>query len=228
MHDVKHCLPHVEAKKHFQRLKARALESSIEAHQKDLTLLRAKFAERGTLGSGHQIAQECKLTEHKIDSLANAYLNDALKTIELYRIPLTQQLCDCLEQAMQRMLTASYGHAVAALGQGMSQLSPERLHVSLANGMQQRRFKAMMDISIRLTESRLAYERQEEQRVSESDAKGHTYNVQYNTVNQGGTINAPQTGDVHVQTLTGNDFETIAACLAEVRAELRAGAIVGD
>ena len=41
------------------------------------------------------MAQEWKLTEDKIDHLAKAYLDDALDTIQLYRIPLTQQLCDC-------------------------------------------------------------------------------------------------------------------------------------
>lgn len=219
MHEIKDCLPDGEARKHFLNLRNRSLQSSTEAYQRDLTLLRATFAQRGTLGSGQQFAQELKLTEEQIDRRAKAYLDDALDTIQLYRIPLTQPLCDCLEQAMRHMLAASYVNAAATLGRAISQQrSPERWHVSLANGMHQRRFKAMSDISIRLTESRLAYERQEEQRVSESDAKGHTY-IQYNTVHQGGTINASQTGDVHAETV--NDFDAIAIDLAQVRMELK-------
>ena len=222
MNLIKDCLPDVEANKHFLHLRNRSLQSSDESHRQTLNLMRATFAHTGTLGSGRQIAQEWKLTEDKIDSLAKDYLDDALKTIELYRIPLTQQLCDCLEQALRHMLATSYSHAKATLrGALTARPVPEGLDVQLGTQMDQGRFKAMTDISIRLTESRLAYERQGEQRVSESDAKGHTYNVQYNSVQHGGTINASQTGDVHLQTLTDNDFDAIAIDLAQVRMELR-------
>ena len=222
MDEIKDCLPTPEANKHYLHLRNRSLQSSDESHRQTLNLKRATFAHTGTLGSGRQIAQEWKLTEDKIDSLAKDYLDDALKTIELYRIPLTQQLCDCLEQALRHMLAISYSHAKATLrGTLTAQPVPEGLDVQLGSRMDQGRFKAMTDISIRLTESRLAYERQGEQRVSESDAKGHTINVQYNTVQHGGTINASQTGDVHVQMLTDNDFDAIAIDLAQVRAELR-------
>ena len=95
MDEIKDCLPDVEAKKYFLSLRKRSLQSSDESHRQVLDLMRATFGHRGTLGSGHQIAQEWKLTEDKIDHLAKAYLDDALKTIQLYRIPLTQQLCDC-------------------------------------------------------------------------------------------------------------------------------------
>ena len=222
MDQIKDCLPTPEANKHFLHLRNRSLQSSNESHRQTLNLMRATFAHTGTLGSGRQIAQEWRLTEDKIDSLAKDYLDDALKTIDLYRIPLTQQLCDCLEQALRHMLETSYAHEKATLrGALTAQPVPEGLDVQLGSRMDQGRFKAMTDISIRLTESRLAYERQGEQRVSESDAKGHTYNIQNNTVHQGGTINASQTGDVHAQTLTVNDFDAIAAYLAEVRSELR-------
>ena len=90
MDEIKDCLPDVEANKHLLHLRNRSLQSSDESHRQTLNLMRATFAHTGTLGSGHQIAQEWKLTEDKIDSLAKAYLDDALKTIELYRIPLTQ------------------------------------------------------------------------------------------------------------------------------------------
>ena len=54
--------------------------------------------------------------------------------------------------------------------------------------------------------------------MSESDPKGPTY-IQYNTVHQGGTINASQAGDVHAETV--NDFDAIAIDLAQVRMELK-------
>jgi hypothetical protein len=222
MREIKDCLPHDEAKKHFLDLRNRSLESSIEAHRQDLTLLRASSAHMGTLLSGRQIAQEWKLTENKIDHLAKAYLEDALDTIQLYRIPLTQGVCDCLEQAIQHTIAALYASASNTLGRETAQRSPNNgVAAHLGRAMHQRRFNVLPDIRIRLRESRLAYERREEQRVGESDPKGHTYNIQYNTVQQGGTINASQTGDVHAQILTDNDFEAVAIDLAQVRMELK-------
>jgi hypothetical protein len=219
MIEIKDCLPDVEAKKHFLDLRNRSLQSSTDAHRQSLSLLRATFAHRGTLLSGPQIAQEWKLTENKIDALAKAYVDDALDTISLFQIPLTKQLCDCLEQATEHMLAASYASAISTLRGPTAQRSPNGVATHLGRAMHQGRFKALPDIRVRLRESRLKYERREEERVGKSDSKGHTY-IQHNTIQQGGTINASQTGNVH-QTLTVNDFDAIAAYLAEVRAELR-------
>jgi hypothetical protein len=216
MHEMKDCLPHVEASKHFLDLRNRSLESSTESHRQALTLLRASHEHRGTLWSGSQIAAEWKLTEDKIDRLAMAYLDNALDTIQLYRIPLTQSLCGCLEQALEHMLAASYASASRTLAQATAGRSPNGVEVHLGRAMHQRRFKALPDIRIRLRESRLAYERQEEQRVTESGPKGNTYN-QHITVHQG-TVNASQTGDVHVEAV---NFDALAIELAQVRMELK-------
>src|SRR5271157_2160149 len=111
MIEVKDCLPE-NARKHFLNLRNVRQEEEIKAFQSKIKNLRAESAAKGALRSGWQLQAEWDLTESYLNSLASGFVDDAISTCRLYNIPITNQLCECLETATTDLLTAQYQNQI--------------------------------------------------------------------------------------------------------------------
>jgi len=78
MAEVKDCLPQ-SAQKHFINLRNVRQEAEIEKYQARLREIRGQMAARGLIRSGMQHAQEWKVKEEHLETLATEYVHAALK-----------------------------------------------------------------------------------------------------------------------------------------------------
>ena len=104
MTEIKDCLPE-GARKHFINLRNVQLESETAKYQARLKEFRGQLAAQNMLGRwGGQETEEWKFKEELRDSLATGFVQDAFATCQLYDIPLTNPICDCLLKAVEEFL----------------------------------------------------------------------------------------------------------------------------
>jgi hypothetical protein len=119
MLEIKDCLPEA-ARKHFVNLRNVRVATETTKYQERLRAFRVQLAVQNMPGSsGGQQMEEWKFKEELRDSLATGDVQDAFTTCQLYDIPLTNSICDCLLKAVEEFLDIQYGHALRAQGQGL-------------------------------------------------------------------------------------------------------------
>jgi hypothetical protein len=119
MTEIKDCLPE-GARRHFINLRNIRLGAETARYRERLTELRAQLAAKGQGRSGWQEMEEWKYKEELSDEFATGYIQDAIETCDLYEIPLTEPLCECLAKATEELLNTQYQHALQAQAQGVS------------------------------------------------------------------------------------------------------------
>jgi hypothetical protein len=162
--------------------------------------------------SGWQAMEVWKCTEERFDSLATGYVRDAFETCQLYDVPITQEICNCLEKAVERLLLTQYRHALEAQGQGSAD-SGMPLSARQQGGVGSR--KVMPQIRVMIEAGRIADVKKRIAMANEKERRGASY-VQHIT-QHGGVMNASQTGNVSAQQLTVGQLENVRTALAEMR-----------
>jgi hypothetical protein len=119
MTEIMNCLPE-GARKHFINLRNIRLGTETARYNARLTELRTQIAARSQGRSGWQEMEEWKYKEELSNSLATGYVQDALETCQLYDIPITRPICECLVKAVEELLVVQYRNALAAQGQGLA------------------------------------------------------------------------------------------------------------
>jgi hypothetical protein len=128
MTEVKDCLPE-SARKHFINLRNVRQEAATEKYQAQLREIRGQMAARGLVRSGMQHAQEQKVKEEHLESLATEYVRAAIETCKLYDIPLTQSICDCFVRAAGKFLDIQFGYLLRSQETGMTEVKgPASVH----------------------------------------------------------------------------------------------------
>jgi hypothetical protein len=216
MTEIKDCLPEL-ARKHFINLRNIRLGQETEKYQTRLQTFRGEMAARGLLRSGSQELQEWKFKEEKIDALATGYTEDAIATIQLYDIPFTQQLRNCLEIAVGDMLIAAYQNALKTPSQiaGGTRV-PNSIRQQRAGSLNGKYFRIMPSIKVKLEEARVADEKRRAGVVKEKEKRGDSYTQ--NIQQHGGVMNASMTGNVSTQQVIVADFDELRPALAQMRA----------
>jgi hypothetical protein len=120
MIEIKDCLPHEHAKKHFIDLRNIRLESERKKLGEHLGQLRTQLAAQGIRRSGPQELQAWQFKEEMFDALAMGYIRDACDTCKLYGIPLNRALCDHLLTAAGDLRVAQYKSVLQAQAQGIA------------------------------------------------------------------------------------------------------------
>jgi hypothetical protein len=212
MIEIKDCLP-LDARKHFINLRNIRLEAETAGYQERLRKLRAQIAARNQLRSGAQEMEEWKYKEELLDSLAIGYVQDAFATCELYDIPLTQSICDCLVTATEAFLDAQYENAVRAQVQGQAGV---KIPVSVRQQGNLGSKKIMTRIRVMVETERIEDEKKRIAMAKEKEKYGDTYTQ--NITQHGGVMNASQTGNVSTQQLTVRELENLRPALEAMRA----------
>lgn len=209
------CLPE-GTRKHFIDRRNIRLESETAKYKARLSELRAQFAAEGQGRSGWQDLEEWKYKEELSNSLATGYAQDALETCQMYDIPLTRPLCDCLVKAFEEMLVAQYRSALHAQGQGLADVKiPLSVRQQFGNVTTSRNFKIMPQIRVMIEAARVADVNKRVAMANEKEKYGNTYTQ--NITQHGGVMNASQTGDVSAQQLTVGELDNLRPALAAMR-----------
>ena len=122
MTEIKDCLPEA-ARKHFINLRNIRLGSrNYFATRERLTETSCTACgQEGKVDQAGKRWKKWKYKEELSDALAIAYVKGtAIETCELYEIPLTEPLCECLAKATDEMLDAQYRNALQAQAQEVS------------------------------------------------------------------------------------------------------------
>jgi hypothetical protein len=212
MPEIMGCLPE-GARKHFIDLRNIRLGTESKRYQTRLTQLRAQIAAKNQGRSGWQEMEEWKFKEEMSESLATGYLQDAFDTCTLYEIPLTQPLCDCLEEAVEQLLDYQYQNALKTHALGGSDV---RIPLSVRNEGKVRARKIMPQIRVAIEKARVEDAKKRLAMAKEKEKSGNTY--MQNITQHGGVMNASQTGDVSAQQLTVGELDKLRPALAEMRA----------
>jgi hypothetical protein len=216
-----HCLPQM-AQLHFLNLRNERLENGSQKLQIDRSSGRAEAAAKGSLNSGRQLEADWKLREAFLNSQAEGYVEDALETCRLYDIPITQELCKCLEQSAREYLTVQFQYLKNDPEGGVSHIetTPPSARQQLADMATNNMYAILRPIQIKLEQARVTDLRNRTEMSKNDTKQGHTY-IQNNVVNGAGTIAASQLGDVYYQSSLSLDFDTIKAELSSARSLLK-------
>lgn len=183
MTEIKNCLPE-HARKHFLNLRNTRLGAETARYQQRLADLRAQLAARGRGRSGWQEMEEWKYKEELSDALATGYIQDAIETCDLYEIPLTESLCQCLLKATEEMLDVQYKNALQAQALGTSDV---RIPLSVRQQGSMRATKIMPQIRVTIEKVRVEHmkktEQQKQKHSDTSDRVAHSSIVVHGDVN---------------------------------------------
>lgn len=184
MTEIKDCLPE-SVRKHFIDLRNIRLEAETAKYRERLVKLRAQIATRNQGRSGWQEMEEWKYKEELSDALATGYVQDALETCQLYDIPLTQSICDCLVKAVEELLEIQYRNALRTQAQGMADVN---VPLSVRQQGNLRSKKIMPQIRVMIESARVA---DEKKRVAIGNASRmkepagiHIHNTNITTVDE--------------------------------------------
>lgn len=212
MTEIKDCLPEA-AKKHFINLRNIRMEAQTRTYRSRLGDLRAKIAAKNQGRSGLQEMEEWKYKEELFHSLATGYVQDAIETCQLYDIPLTQSICDCVVKAVEEFLAIQYKYALQAQAQGVADVKMPlsvRQEGNVVSGRIMPQVRVVIESArVQDAQKRVAMEREKEK-------YGDTYTQ--HIVQHGGVMNASQTGNVSAQQLTVGELDNLGPALAEMRA----------
>jgi hypothetical protein len=212
MTEIMNCLPE-GARKHFINLRNVRLEAETARYNARLTELRAQIAARSQGRSGRQEMEEWKYKEELSNSLATGYVQDALETCQLYDIPLTLPICECLVKAVEELLDVQYRNALTAQGQGLAGVKIP-LSVRQQGGYRSR--KIMPQIRVIIEAARLDDVKKRIAMAKEKERHGDIYTQ--NITQHSGMMNVSQTGNVSAQQLTVEELDDLRPALAEMRA----------
>lgn len=217
--NMEHCLPD-HARRHFINLRGLRLERDLRDYQARLRDFRSEWAAKSAVRLGWQDAKEWKMSEEYLDALASGYVQDAIDTCNLYDIPLTSQICQCLEQSAAGYLVGQYGNKLRMHGATPASVKvPLSMRQSLAGQIQNRNFPILSEIQIMLEKARVASQKG---RTTVTSEKSHPTSIFVQNIHQeGGYMNASQNGDVQIQQLTVSDLELFAASFSDMRALLK-------
>ena len=175
------------------------------------------MAARGIGRSGIQIIQEWTLSENLANEMAKGEVEDALETCRLYDIPVTHQLCDCIVNGAESLLTIKFAQTISAQSlRSAEMVMPPQAQQQLENMASVRRYRIMPEIRVMAETARIEDDKKRIAMETERDKYGDTYH-QYIT-QHGGVMNASQTGDVSAQQITVADFDKLQPALSEMRA----------
>ena len=206
------CLPPT-ARRYFIDLRNNQLGRETERYQTRLKDLRAQLAARNQGRSGWQEVEEWKYKEEMLDSLAIGYVQDAFATCQLYDIPLTRPVCDCLVRAAEQLVTVQYRAALQAQGQGVADVKIP-LSVRQDSGTTRLR-RIMSQIRPMIEAARVEDERKRIAVTQENEKYANKYTQVI--MQHGGVINASQTGNVSAQQLTVEELGDLGSALASMR-----------
>ena len=212
MTEIKDCLPE-NARRHFIDLRNIRLDSETTKYHERLRNLRAEGAARGQgLRSGWQEMEAWKYKQDLSDSLATGYVQDAFNTCEMYDIPITKSMCNCLLRAVEDHLALQYQIALSADGQG----SGVRVPMSVRQQGVLTSKKILPQIRVTIEAARVA---DEKKRSAIAEKKGKLVPQIYsqNITQHGGVMNASMTGNVAAQQVIVVDFDKLRPALAEMR-----------
>ena len=156
---------------------------------------------------------------------ATGYVEAALEACNLYDVALSQDLCNCILQAIHDLLLIQHKHAIQAILMRVSSMdAPSTLRSHFEN--QPAAFPVLNRIRAMVEKARVEDEKARKAMTKENNS-GNTY---HQTIHQyGGVMNASQTGNVNVQHLEIAQLNALQADLAAVRAAFRShGSLEAD
>lgn len=216
MTEIMNCLPE-GARRHFIDRRNIRLEAERDRYHKRLEDLRAQMAARQQGRSGWQELEEWKYKEEYSNSLAMGFGQDAFETCQLYDIPITRQLCDCIVRAVEDLLLVQYQNALKASAQGGVGAVRIPLSVRQSSG---KRFKIMPQIRVMIEAARVENAKKRAADVNEQRKVGDSYTQ--NITQHGGVMNASLTGNISAQQITVAELDNLRPALAMMRAFLKA------
>lgn len=172
---IAQCLP-PQSRQFYIRLKAQKQEEASSRYRERLTGLRSEHAARGSPLSGQQLLAEWQLSETFIGAMASGLLDAALKTCELYQIPLDQDLSSCIENEIKAFIDAQFGHALRNHSSpNRAPLLPTNIRRVFEGRIHAAKFSILNPIQIRLETARVTGTHPRAQRQDESKGGGWEY-----------------------------------------------------
>ncbi|HLJ85500.1 MAG TPA: hypothetical protein VKZ53_01675 [Candidatus Angelobacter sp.] len=210
MTEVKDCLPET-ARKHFINLRNVLHDATTEKYQTRLRDFRAQILSQNQGRSGLQQIQEWKLKEQHLESLTIEYVEAAIETCKLYEISLTQPLCNCLIKAAGDFLDIQFRRSLELHSQGIGGV---KVPLSVRQQGNLNSVKIMNRIKVAVETARVEDARK--RNAMPKEGYGDIYNQ--HIVQNGGVLNASQTGNISVQQITTTALNDLRPELAQMRA----------
>jgi hypothetical protein len=123
MTELQNCLPE-HARLFFIRLRNLKWDEARQSYQGRLSASRQNAAAGGSINSGFQKKAEWDLAIEHIGNLAWGYFQAGIEACTLYDIPLTAQLCQCIEVAVKEFLVVQQKNALTNAAKGVPGAPP--------------------------------------------------------------------------------------------------------